>query len=71
MGLKKGCYYASSHDYHDALEQDRKIIEVLKRAKREILLSGAAIGERNEIHDKPNPMEIINEIEDLLKELIY
>ena len=67
---EKGCYYLTAKDYQESIVRNNKTIEVLKRAKREILLSSAKSSERYAIPETPNPMETIEEIEKLLSELI-
>jgi hypothetical protein len=70
MNTKKGGYYSSSLDYQKAVEHNKKVIDVLKRAKRQILLAGSSTNERYVTEKVSDPLEIVNEIEELLMELI-
>tara|TARA_Y100001973_G_C5208542_1_gene343537 strand:+ start:7753 stop:8061 length:309 start_codon:yes stop_codon:yes gene_type:complete len=67
--MNKACY-ATAEEYFEALETNKKVKEVLKRAKKALIVSEANVSYRSKDYSgEETKIKIIQDIEQILKEI--
>jgi hypothetical protein len=67
--VRKECY-VTADDYFKAMKEKDKTKNILEMAKQSLIVSGAEVSyQMKSLHDDETKMEIVQKIEELLREL--